>query len=245
MSQVSKCSTCKQTFSTRWKASEHTRTMHQKHVTLKQEGGADITITRGMDGEFKCIIGNCTYSATNARYMHDHLASCDGVGPTPKNTSDPYAGTASVVPAGDEIELHDKLAKYNLMWNSRCHILICKKCHMGVPLKEVRGHYKAENGSCPWTKDQVSEDLDEYNDMITSSNVPPEVVNEHPWEPVQGLMLHNGFCCTVCKLSWPAKKTMKNHFSSVHGKGTVTYVTCDTLQMQMMMIYGYVCRPPR
>ncbi|KAH9814524.1 hypothetical protein DFH28DRAFT_894942 [Melampsora americana] len=137
------------------------------------------------------------------------------------------------------MSVHDKLAKYNLMWNSRCHILICKKCHMGIPVKEVRGHYKAENDSCPWTKDQVSEDLDEYNDMITSSNVPPELVNEHPCEPVQGLMLHNGFSCTVCKLSWPAKKTMKNHFSSVHGKGTA-YRMINSQAAKCQTFYGHV-----
>ncbi|KAH9806933.1 hypothetical protein DFH28DRAFT_939960 [Melampsora americana] len=104
MSKVSKCSTCKQTFSTRSKASEHTRTMHQRHVTLKQDGLPDITVTRGKDGDFKCSIGNCTYTVANARYMHDHMAHCDGLGPTLKHTAEPYAGTASVVPTGDEIE---------------------------------------------------------------------------------------------------------------------------------------------
>ncbi|KAH9806786.1 hypothetical protein DFH28DRAFT_919286, partial [Melampsora americana] len=139
MGKVFRCSSCKQAFNTRHVANEHTRLMHQKKVTLKMGNDKpDITIERGPDDIFHCPMGNCIYKHQNARYVHDHLLNCEGVGPTPKVVVSPYTGTATVVPVDDEIELHDTLAKYNLMWNVRCKILVCKICHGGVPVNEVR-----------------------------------------------------------------------------------------------------------
>ncbi|KAH9806938.1 hypothetical protein DFH28DRAFT_855070, partial [Melampsora americana] len=128
---------CKEGFKERHTANEHTRSMHQQQVTLKMGAGKpDITIERGPDDFFKCPIGNCDYKQQNARYAHQHMLICEGVGRIPKLIVAPYSGTATVVPVANEMEC--TLAKYNLMWNVRCNILICKICHGGVPVSEVR-----------------------------------------------------------------------------------------------------------
>ncbi|KAH9814516.1 hypothetical protein DFH28DRAFT_894850, partial [Melampsora americana] len=227
--RVFRCRTCKEGFKTRHIANEHTRSMHQQKVTLKMGNGKpDITIERGPDDFFHCPIGNCDYKQQNSRFTHKHILICEGVGRNPKLIVAPYSGTATVVPVDNEIELHDRLAKYNLMWNVRCNILICKICHGGVPVSEVRSHFNAENDYCPWTKEMVLEDLEEYSAKEKGVNVPPEDVVGGKYEPVQGLLIYNGFTCTLCDKSWPSKKTLTNHFLAEHGAAQPNLVREET-----------------
>ncbi|KAH9806894.1 hypothetical protein DFH28DRAFT_918699, partial [Melampsora americana] len=187
------CAQCDLRFRRPHQLSEHRRIMHQKIVS----------VTHGGDKQ------------DNARYLQDHAPLCVGTGSAPKMPG-LTPGTGTLVPVGDEIEFHEILRKYNLAWNVRCRILICMKCHFGVPLGQVRSHYRGENESCPFSKAEVQDDFGGYEAMMSVSNTPPDHEAGKCCAPVQGLMTYNGFTCNICQRSWPTKKTLDNHFSSSH-----------------------------
>ncbi|KAH9814530.1 hypothetical protein DFH28DRAFT_854628, partial [Melampsora americana] len=127
---------CDQKFRKIHQVNEHRRIMHQS-VVLVTINGHGQGISRGDDGEFHCPLGDCVYKTPNARYLQDHSSTCKGLGP-PGRVQVPTGGNAVLIPVGDEIEFTDTLSKYNLAWNSRCRILLCVKCHVGVPVDQVR-----------------------------------------------------------------------------------------------------------
>ncbi|KAH9806980.1 hypothetical protein DFH28DRAFT_939891 [Melampsora americana] len=150
------CAQCDQKFRKIHQVNEHRRIMHQS-VVLVTINGHRQAISRGDDAEFHCPLGDCVYKTPNARYLQDHSSTCKGLGPTGR-VQVPTGGDAVLVPVGDEIECNvsfhfmcpvtqnlmcacqqlvtDTLSKYNLAWNSRCRILLCVKCHVGVPVDQ-------------------------------------------------------------------------------------------------------------
>ncbi|EGF97090.1 uncharacterized protein MELLADRAFT_70222 [Melampsora larici-populina 98AG31] len=197
---------CDMVFPKKAKLDEHRRVAHQLQVTVKHNGDV-FMIDRDCERMFRCPIG---------------------MGPPMAHKGVQDAGTATVIPCGDEIEVPDVLTKYSLAWNKRCKILICLECHVGVHVSEVWGHGTRAHAPFDYTKDEVKGDLIGYFDLVEGNVFPPDYRADLPCEPVQGLMCYNGYTCKLCNLTWPCKKTIDNHFSMKHagGKYSSLYGTC-------------------
>ncbi|KAH9807191.1 hypothetical protein DFH28DRAFT_858017, partial [Melampsora americana] len=207
---------CGKSFASRGEVDEHRRSVHQVKVTVTHSGQIH-KVYRSSDGTFHCPLGSCEYRNANSRYLLDHCNRyCKGVGPVIRNPVGSAGGSGVIIPAGEEIEVHEALVKYNLVWNKRCKILICVNCSIGVPPAEVLAHYRRENQPCMYNKEQVSRDLVDYVDMVEGNVTPPGYELGQACEPVQGLVSYNGYTCKLCNLTWPSQKSIGNHFSSTH-----------------------------
>ncbi|KAH9806649.1 hypothetical protein DFH28DRAFT_825725, partial [Melampsora americana] len=207
---------CGKSFDSKGGADEHRRACHQVKVTVTHGSQVHI-VYRNPDGKFHCPIGQCIYKVENSRYLLNHCNKyCKGLGPPSKSLPTSVAGSGVLIPAGDEIEVHDVLSKYKLVWNKRCKILICVQCGIGVPAGEVWSHFKRENIDCPYSKEEVKGNLLSYVDLIEGNITPPGYEWGKPCEPVQGLVCYNGYTCKLCNLTWPCRKTLENHFCKTH-----------------------------
>ncbi|KAH9807145.1 hypothetical protein DFH28DRAFT_847322, partial [Melampsora americana] len=215
-SRVCAVAECGMAFKSKAEVDEHRRAVHQVKVTVTHEGKIH-RVYRDSDGKFRCPIGQCNYKNENSRYLLNHCNKyCRGIGPPVKRESRSVTGNGVVIPAGDEIQVHDILTKYNLTWNTRCSILICVQCSIGVPVAEVWSHFKKENQVCNFSKEDVKLDLFGYADLIKGNITPPDYEWGKACEPVQGLVCYNGYTCKLCSQTWPCHKTMENHFSKYH-----------------------------
>ncbi|KAH9806827.1 hypothetical protein DFH28DRAFT_940301 [Melampsora americana] len=210
---------CAEAFATKGEMDEHRRIAHQAKVTVKGVNGEVHKVFRGHEGTFHCPLGRCVYNTRNPRYLLEHCQTCKGVGPPVVLSEQNQDGAGVVIPAGAEIEVHEVLTKYNLVWNNRCKILICVQCHIGVAVPEVWAHYKRENQPCLYSHNVVKGELFQYLDKVGGDLLPPGYNPGSLCEPVQGLVCYNGYTCTLCNLTWPSKKTLDNHFSLKHNKG--------------------------
>ncbi|KAH9806853.1 hypothetical protein DFH28DRAFT_864517, partial [Melampsora americana] len=206
---------CGDAFEKKSDLDEHRRVFHQSKVTLTFLDNK-VEVYRDSDEGFKCPVGSCVYRTPNPRYLSDHSKKCTGVGPATAQPAGQQSNNGVVVPCSDEIEVHDILSKYNLVWNKRCKILICVPCHVGIHVSEVWGHFRRSHPPCSFTKSDVAVDLCDYVDMIDGSVYPPEYVSGEPCEPVQGLISYDGYTCKLCNLTWPCKGTLDNHFRITH-----------------------------
>ncbi|KAH9806646.1 hypothetical protein DFH28DRAFT_920515, partial [Melampsora americana] len=104
-------------------------------------------------------------------------------------------------------------------WNSRCSILICVQCHVGVPLDEVATHRNSDIKGVHVHKEQVLEDLEAYSEMAVppiAPVLPPGYEPGKPCEPIQGLKIYDGFGCRLCHRAYPKMKSIKQHFRLNH-----------------------------
>ena len=95
-------------------------------------------------------------------------------------------------------------------------MLICTKCHCGVPAKEAYSHFKSENHSSKITQTQMGSDLNDYDEWENKDNLPPHYTPGTLCKPVDGLYIYDGFSCTICNYACQVVKSMRNHFSVHH-----------------------------
>ncbi|KAH9807158.1 hypothetical protein DFH28DRAFT_916926 [Melampsora americana] len=212
------CKRCNITFSTRTLKDEHHRVNHQLSVTVKTIHRDNITVLRGDDFLFKCPVVGCHHSVKNPRNLGSHVRICTGPSGVPvRRPIHNLAGQqVRVVPSGADIQVNETLRKYDLLWNTRCRILICATCHVGLPFKEMHSHHMNDDRTRDVDKDVMMDDLKEYEPMICKGPFPPDHVHGKSDKAIEGLLLYNGFTCKICQKSWKTMKSVINHFIENH-----------------------------
>ncbi|KAH9806782.1 hypothetical protein DFH28DRAFT_940386 [Melampsora americana] len=212
---------CSYKFSNKDQLDDHRRLMHQTEVDVTTKDGTRIMVKRGDDNMFQCPMPHCTKAVQNARYLRDHMSHCT---PSNQQPTVPFHPSAVVVPYGDEIEEHNVLQKYHLVWNKRCKILICNICHSGIPVPEVHSHAKAEKLKLHLGRTKVLEELEPFATQMNQGPYPLDYAKGKRGPPIEGLLLYDGYTCKICEKSWRCKKTVNNHFCSEHHGKSFTHV---------------------
>ncbi|KAH9806851.1 hypothetical protein DFH28DRAFT_1141434 [Melampsora americana] len=218
MTPVYRCSHCPLTFEKCSQRDNHKRSDHQVHAKVTDMHGEEWEVNRD-DGVYHCPLGDCPYRSENPRNLNLHMKECKGGNATKSGPAPPEAPTVRVVPFGAHITVSDPLAKYGLVWNASCRILICIQCNMGVPPSEVATHRNHDLNRTVAKKSEVLQELDEYVQLAvppTPPVLPPDYVLGVPCEPIEGLKIYHGFACQICHAAFPAKNSMKEHFREKH-----------------------------
>ncbi|KAA1083186.1 hypothetical protein PGT21_027194 [Puccinia graminis f. sp. tritici] len=215
---------CTLAFSSKKQLKKHQRTVHQLQVTCKVYGQETrSTLDRQEDEAFRCPTEGCEEESKDPVRIQKHVKKCDPskfqqarVMPVPPSDY------VHLVPAGDQvIDIPDYP---NLAYNKYANILLCTRCHIGVPTNEVETHmWKAHH-------EKVSE-ADVRRDFLAhgvtlpvgSGKYPPARAGRHDiCEPVQGLLMYLGYYCQalhdgeVCAHTVRKEKSFTNHYGHVH-----------------------------
>ncbi|KAH9807189.1 hypothetical protein DFH28DRAFT_1140011 [Melampsora americana] len=196
----------------------HKRAEHQDSAAVTDIHGEEWEVMR-QDGFYHCPVGNCAYKNENPKYLNVHMKECKGGHVGQAAPSPAAAPGVRVVPFGTDIIVSEALAKYGLVWNASCRILICVQCNKGVPPCEVATHRNHDLNRTVAKRADVLQDLDEYVQHAvppTPPVLPPGYVLGVPCEPIEGLKIYHGFACQICHAAFPAKNSMKEHFREKH-----------------------------
>ncbi|EFP77014.2 uncharacterized protein PGTG_02475 [Puccinia graminis f. sp. tritici CRL 75-36-700-3] len=144
---------CTQAFSSKKQLKKHQRTVHQLQVTCKVYGQETrVTLDRQEDEAFRCPTEGCEEESEDPVRIQKHVKKCDPsrfqqarVMPVPPSDY------VHLVPAGDQlIDIPDYP---NLAYNKYANILLCTRCHIGVPTNEVETLTAGAPGMSPHSSD--------------------------------------------------------------------------------------------
>ena len=109
------------------------------------------------------------------------------------------------------------LKKFNVVINSKHHLLICKSCNYVLEEDSVFNHLLRNHRlliDCSHIKqEKKNEFIEELNllDPMINSNF-----NIETDEIIQGLKIYNGYCCNHCNYLSVNKVVIKNHLRQNH-----------------------------
>ncbi|KAA1123924.1 hypothetical protein PGTUg99_000439 [Puccinia graminis f. sp. tritici] len=213
---------CQLSFASANELKKHQRLVHQTHVTCALYGSVQtlVAIPRGPDGTFACPTENCTETSNDPVRIQRHVKNCDPAALAVKRDMiAPPDSKCTLVPIQDQVigmsllsvacklEANQRVVAYCpvipeyskwLGYNRYAEILICLKCHTGVPPNEVESHM-AHTHKEKIVEADIRRDYLTHGILLpdTSPKYPPRTSHLEACDPVQGLLMYLGYLCTV------------------------------------------------
>lgn len=213
------CIKCEIQFHSRQELLAHNREVHQQEVQIGDtKDGSTLTLQRHTDGKFRCPY--CAKSIQNALATWHHVKHC-------KVKEDKIATVWVNEEHLSDLWQNEELEALGLAINVAFGFLSCLQC--GIALEHAfAGHLKKYH-NIKKVSDGLASLITEK--LALNQNRRDELQQgKAQQEPVEGLVLREGFACTKCVESHPcvtsSSKAMKEHYRLKHENKDFGFQKC-------------------
>lgn len=115
---------------------------------------------------------------------------------------------------------NELLEEFCLVWNHRCELLVCVRCHVGVVGKEAWAHCSTHESVGGMKRKDFEGRLRAAGVDMSGGDGQLRVPPGHDWheamKPVQGLLTLRGQMCLECGYCCKERKSLGTHFGEKH-----------------------------
>lgn len=240
---TSTCIKCGLDFQGKAKLDAHRKKVHQEKVNVKMVDGQARQLVRNQETMlFECPAQGCSFTQQDPKRIQTHVLKCQGQQVTSRmmNRDEPPS-SGTLVQHGEEIEgeqssrmvasysitdsgypVNPALLPYRFVWNKRTCLLICERCNKGVQISEAYTHLKLDDPSLTIDNQRVNKEtlaniLAPYLPNMIDSKLPIGWQKGRPFEAIEGLVMFDGFTCTLCgDHSFEKQESAIKHLRSCH-----------------------------